>query len=84
MQEKSKKQKDERPLKIFGMLLPALPSLTIRLGGTFLRFKKNAQKAEKVFRKELIKQGIDKQIANELTERYMEGSKISNFIQTMR
>jgi len=84
MQEDLESQRDRRPIKMFGILLPSLPSLMIRLSGTFLRFKKNAQRAEKVFKKELIKQGIDKQTANELTERYIEGSRLSNFIQIMR
>ena len=79
MQEENNENWERRPMKLFGILLPSLPSLTIRLGATFLRFKKNAQKAEKVFRKELISQGLDKQTANDLTEKYMEGSKIQRF-----
>ena len=84
MQEDSKKERDRRPMKLFGMLLPSLPALTIRLGGTFLRFKKDAQRAEKAFKKELIKQGIDKQTAKDLTDQYMEGSKIQKYFLTMR
>jgi hypothetical protein len=79
MQEETVNSWEGRPMKMFGILLPSLPSLTIRLAGTFLRFKKNAQRAEKVFKKELIKQGIDKQTANDLTEKYMEGSKIQKY-----
>ena len=79
MQEENKEKWERRPMKMFGILLPSLPSLTIRLGATFLSFKKNAQRAEKVFRKELINQGLDKQTANDLTEKYMEGSKIQRF-----
>ena len=84
MNENNMDNWENRPFKMLGIFFPKLPSLTIKLGATFLRFKKNAQRAEKTFRKELIKQGIDKQIANDLTEKYMEGSKIKNFIQTMR
>ena len=83
MQEDIIEQRDIGPLKMFGFLLPSLPGLTIRLGSTFLRFKKNAQKAEKTFKKELIKQGIDKQIAKALTEKYMESSKIQKYFLTM-
>ena len=79
MTKDSKKESEVRPIKMFGIILPSLPSLTIKLGATFLRFKKNAQRAEKVFRKELIKQGLDKETANSLTEQYMEGSKIQKF-----
>ena len=77
--------KDERgemcPVKLFGMILPSMPSLIFRLGGTFLSFKRNANKAGKVFKKELIQQGIDKETATELTERYMESSHIRKYMQ---
>lgn len=73
-----------RPIKIFGMMLPSMPKLTIRLAGTFLRFKRSANKAGRVFKKELIKQGIDKKTANELTERYLESSHIKHYIQNFR
>jgi len=74
-------EEDIRPIKIFGILLPSLPSLIFRFGGTFLRYKKSAQRAGKVFKKELIKQGLDKETADELTEEYLEASHFSNFIQ---
>jgi len=73
-----------RPMKIFGMMLPSMPKLTIRLAGTFLRFKSNANKAGKVFKKELISQGIDKKTANDLTEIYLDGSHIKHYIQNFR
>lgn len=84
MTKKSRSSPEEnrgnQSIKMFGMLLPAMPSLIIRLGGTFLRFKRQAKKAGKVFRKELVKQGIDKQTAQELTEIYMEGSHLSKYM----
>ena len=78
------KEKDRNPIVFLGVLLPALPSLIIKFGGFFLRFKRDAKKAGKVFRKELINQGIDKQTAKELTDFYMEGSDISKLIQGLR
>ena len=42
-----------------------------RLSGTFLRFKLDAKKGGKIFKRELIKQGFDKEKANELTEMYL-------------
>jgi hypothetical protein len=83
MPKEIKEERDGRPFKLFGILLPSLPSLMIRFGGTFLRFKRNAKKAGKVFKKELINQGLDKQVASELTDIYMEGSDLSKFIQIM-
>jgi len=83
MSKKLGEKREERPLKLFGLLLPSLPYLTLRFGGTFLRFKRDAKKAGKIFRKELIKQGVDKQVASELTGIYIEGSNISNIIRNM-
>ena len=76
-------QKRESTIKFFGILLPFLPKLMFKFSITFLRFKRGAKKAEKVFRKELEKQGLDKQTALELTEIYMDSSKIKNFIQIL-
>jgi len=76
--------KDEKekmcPVKLFGMIIPSMPSLMFRLTGTLLRFKSDANKAGKVFKKELIQQGIDKETATELTERYMESSRIRKYM----
>lgn len=76
--------KDEREveaIKIFGTMLPKIPSLTFRLTRTFLRFKSDANKAGKVFKKELIKEGIDKKTADQLTEVYLKASHIRHYIQ---
>ena len=77
--------KDERGdvslIKLFGMIIPSMPSLMFRLTGTFLRFKRYANKAGKVFKKELIKQGIDKETADDLTRIYLESSHIRKYIQ---
>ena len=81
MTKKSEENSDENPVKIFGMMLSSMPSLMFRLGKTFLRFRKEALKAEKIFKKELINQGIDKNIAEELSKTYSEGRKISNIFQ---
>ena len=81
MSEKTKGDWEVNPIKLFGMMLPSAPSLMVRLSGTFLRFKREANKAGKVFRNELIKQGIDKETAIKLTLIYMESSHIRNYIQ---
>ena len=75
--------KENRPFKLFGIMLPRLPGLMFRLGGTFIRFKGQASKAKKVFKKELINQGIDKDTAEELTRVYMQGSNIRNYMQNI-
>jgi hypothetical protein len=62
-------------IKFLGTLLPFLPKLLLSLSITYLQFKRRAKKAGKVFQKELIKQGIDKHTAVELTEFYMTSSR---------
>ena len=81
MNNREKDGKEVHPIKLFGMLLPSMPSLMIRLSGTFLRFKRDANRAGRVFKKELIKKGINKKIAKDLTENYLAGSNIRRYIQ---
>jgi uncharacterized membrane protein YbaN (DUF454 family) len=84
MQDNVNEEMEVTPIKIFGIILPSLPTLMFKFSWNFLRFKRNAKKAGKVFRKELVKQGLDKQTASELTELYMKSSQIKNYIQTLR
>jgi len=81
MNEKIKDEREVNSIKIFGILLPSMPSLLFKLSGIILRFKREANKAGKVFRTELIKQGIDKKTATELTELYLQSSHIRKYIQ---
>ena len=75
-------KKDDMSFKMFGFMIPHLPGLMFRLGGTFLRMKSQANKAGKVFKKELINQGINKEAAEELTKTYLETSHIRNYIKS--
>ena len=79
----SEKVVEERPIKFLGFLLPSLPRIILRCTGTFLRFRRDAKKAGKVFKKELIDQGIDKQTATELTDIYTEGSDLFKLIKNI-
>ena len=69
------------PIKLFGLILPSLPSLMIRFGGVYLRFKRNAKKGGHIFQKELIKQGLDKETAQQLTQIYLDGSNLLRMIR---
>ena len=81
MTEQIKDIKDStNPIKLFGIMLPSLPSLLFRLGGTLLRFKSDARKAGKVVQKELRNQVLDKKTADELTDIYLEGSNLVRYI----
>ena len=70
--------------RVFGALLPYLPSLMLRLGGSFLRLKRDAKKAGRTFEKELLRQGIDEGTAAELTEIYLEPSSIKQYMGLFR
>lgn len=63
-------------LKLIGELMPSLIPLTLKLGRTYLRFKKDAQKAGRIFEKELRANGIDKNTAKAMTEIYLNSSRI--------
>jgi len=80
MKENTKTKRDNNSIITFGKILPYLPSLIIRSGGAYLRLKKQAKKGGKVFKKELIKQGIDKKTAEDLAEIYMNSSHFTRNI----
>jgi hypothetical protein len=60
------------------------PSLIFRFGGESLRFKSKAHRAGRIFRKELVQQGLEKSIATELTGFYLEGSDPFKLIRSFR
>lgn len=70
--------------RVLGALLPYLPSLMLRLGGSFLRLKRDAKKGGRTFQKELLRQGIDEGTAAELTEIYLEPSSIKQYMGLFR
>jgi hypothetical protein len=84
MASQKEDQEDNRPIKLFGIILPSLPKLTIRFGGLFLRFKMDAKKGGRVFHKELINQGLDERTADELTEIYLQSSHLKQYIGFLR
>jgi len=76
MTKHNEEKRDVDPIKWFGMFLSFLPSLILKSGWSFLHFKQQAKKGGKVFKKELINQGLDKKTAAELTQNYVEGSEL--------
>ena len=75
MARNNKKEPGEG-IRLAGKLLPSLFPLVFKLGKTYLRFKKDAQKAGKIFEKELRANGIDKETAKAMTEIYLNSSRI--------
>jgi len=84
MVEHPTEKKNPNTIKIFGMVLPLLPGMIFRFGGSFLRFKGAAKKGGSIFQRELINQGIDEVTAEKLTEDYLEGSNLMKYIQFLR
>jgi len=80
MNKKNEEMGNADPVKWFGMIISFIPSLLVKSGGAFLRFKRQAKKGGKIFKKELINQGLDRRTASELTDIYL---KSSHLIQSM-
>ena len=59
-------------------LIPRFIPLAIKLGFVYLSFKRKAKKAGKIFKKELLANGISKEEADQLTEDYL---KTSHFLR---
>jgi hypothetical protein len=76
MQEEFHEKRKRIIFEFFGVFLPFRPKLLFKFSITFLRFKRGAKKAGKIFRKELIQQGLDKHTASELTGFYLKGSEM--------
>ena len=77
-------QESVEGFRIFGPILPYLPSLILRLGGSLLRLKRDAKKGGKTFHKELLQQGIDETTATQLTELYLQSSNIKQYVGFFR
>lgn len=77
MSKKNEEMRNADPVKWFGMIISFIPSLLVKSGGAFLRFKRQAKKGGRVFKKELINRGLDRKTASELTEIYLKGSHLT-------
>jgi hypothetical protein len=78
------KKAERNPLKIVAFLILLFPSLIFRFGGEALRFKSKAHRAGYIFRKELVRQGLDRSTATQLTAFYIEGSDPFKLLRSLR
>lgn len=62
-------------------LLPYLALLSTRSIPALISFKLRAKKAGKIFEKELLDCGMDKEMAQAMKEDYMKASKLSSFFK---
>jgi len=72
------KRRDRKPLIAVKALVAFLP-LILKLVLLFLKYKRFAKKREKVFRKTLKKEGVEKEVAEKLVED-LPDLNIKNFI----
>jgi len=56
--------------------IPVMVKLGLRAGIAYLKFKRKARKAAQVFERELLAGGMDPESARDLTEMYLESSRI--------
>jgi hypothetical protein len=78
------KKTERNPLKLLGFLILKIPILIIRFGGQALRFKSKARHAGRIFRKELMRQGLNEPIATQLTAFYLDGSDPFQLLRSLR
>jgi hypothetical protein len=84
MTDLEEETRNENPMKILGMIIPALPSIIFRCSGEYLRFRSKARKGGYLFQNELMNQGVDKTTALKLTEIYLEGSYLFRYLFALR
>lgn len=76
--------RNDNPMKIFGMIIPMIPSILFRCSGEYLRFRSKARKGGYFFRNKLIDQGVDTITAERLTEIYLDGSNFFKYLFALR
>jgi len=67
-----------------GIIIPSLPPLIFRFGRVFLKFKSEAKKSGKIFKKELIGRGLDETTAVAFTNMYLESSSLTHYMDFLR
>jgi len=80
----TKPRKDANIPKFVGIIIPKIPGMLFRYPALYLKMRGKAEKSGKIFRRELIEQGIDAQTADSLTNHYLESSRIRSYVRTFR
>lgn len=75
-------QRDDIP-KIVGIAIAKSPMLVLKLSWRYLKAKKQAQRAERTFRRRLEAAGIDPGTAAELAEKYASTVSIRHFMKEL-
>ena len=73
-------RRDDVP-RYVALALSKAPGAALRVGWSWLRVKKKAQRAEKLFRKRLEAAGMEKELARRLAERYASTVKLRKLMR---
>jgi hypothetical protein len=75
-------QREEIP-KIVGIAIAKSPKLVLKLSWRYLKTKKQAQRAERTFKRRLVAAGIDPETARELADKYSSTVSIRHFMKEL-
>ncbi len=75
-------KREEIP-KIVGIAIAKSPKLVLKLSWRYLKAKKQAQRAETIFRRRLEASGMDPETAAELADRYASTVSIRHFMKEL-
>ena len=78
-QARSNWKKDGTIPKLAGVMIISLSSLLFSGLCGYMRMKRDAHKGGKVFKRQLRQQGLNEEQAAELTELYLQPSRIANY-----
>ena len=70
---------DKIDMKVIGTLLISFPILTLKFIKIYLSYKIRCKKAGKIFKKELLRQGLNKKTASQLTENFAQTISFREF-----
>ncbi len=76
----SNQENHHDPVQLMARIMSYLPVILLKSGTAWLSFKRQAKKGGKTFQKELINQGLDKEIAIKFTKEYTSSSNLMKII----
>ena len=76
----SNQENHHDPVQLMARIMSYLPIILLKSGTAWLSFKRQAKKGGKTFQKELINQGLDKEIAIKFTKEYTSSSNLMKII----
>lgn len=71
------------PPQLVGMVATFLPKLLFSCGVSYLKMKHQANKSSRKFKRRMLKEGMNKKQADELTELYLKPVKLSTYVNSV-